>query len=115
MPNFPVAAPTLTGDVLQINRFLNDVPWLFRALRDITDQMFISDKVLTGQYYTDSGSIGYQQNESIYADRAPQAVNAGAEYPQTPISLGTAQLANTVKWGFDSPITDEDVNRYKWQ
>lgn len=114
MPTFPVAAPTLTGDLLQINRFLNDLPWLFRALRDIDDQMFVADKVLTGQYYTESGSIGYQQNETIYADRGPQAVNAGAQYPQTPISLGTAQLANTVKWGFDTPVTDESINRYKW-
>jgi hypothetical protein len=110
---FPPAAPTLSGDIVSANRFLNNTPWLMRALRSIADQMFISPQLLKGQYYTTSGSIGYQQNETIYADRAPSAVNPGAEYPQTPISLGTAQLANTVKWGEDGPVTDEAINRFQ--
>jgi hypothetical protein len=109
---FPAAAPTLSGDVLSANRFLNNTPWLMRALRTISDQMFVSPRLLKGQYYTTSGSIGYEQNETIYADRAPSAVAPGAEYPQTSITLGVAQLANTVKWGEDSPVTDEAINRY---
>jgi hypothetical protein len=103
----------LSGDIESVNRFLNNTPWLMRALRTIAEQMFISPKLLTGQYFTTSGSIGYQQNETIYADKAPSAVNPGSEYPQTSISLGTAQLANTVKWGEDSPVTDEAINRFQ--
>ena len=63
-------------------------PWVLRALRDISNEQFVSDKILTAQFYTDSGSIGYETSgESIYADRGPAAV-PGGEYPITPLSTG---------------------------
>lgn len=112
---FPPAAPSLSGDVLSINRFLKDTPWVLRALRDISNEVFVADKILTAQFYTDSGSIGYETSgESIYADRAPAAVPPGGEYPLTPISTGPASTANTVKWGNDSLITDESISRQKY-
>lgn len=114
MPQYPPAAPSLTGDVLSINRFLKDTPWVARALRDIANEQFVSDKLLTGQFWTESGSIGYEQNETIYADRDPKAVPAGGEYPITPISTGPASTANTVKWGNDALLTDEAISRYRY-
>lgn len=112
---FPPAAPSLSGDVLSINRFLKDTPWVLRALRDISNEQFVSDKILTAQFYTDSGSIGYETSgESIYADRGPAAVPPGGEYPITPLSTGPASTANTVKWGNDALITDESVSRQKY-
>lgn len=111
---FPPAAPTLSGDILSISRFLNNPPLVLRALRTITDQLFISDKILTGTIPTESGSVIYEQNESIYADRPPQPVNPGSEYPVTSISTGPANTANTVKWGNDAEITDEAISRQKY-
>jgi len=110
---FPPAAPTLSGDLLTISRFLNDPLYVMRALRTLAEQMFVSNKLLTGQYFTQSGAVLYEQSETIYADRVPQAVAPGGEYPKTTISLGAAQLANTVKWGEDAEVTDEAVNRFK--
>lgn len=114
MPQYPVAAPSLNGDVLSINRFLKDTPWVARALRTVGDEQFVSDKLLTGQFFTESGSIGYEQNESIYADRAPKAVPPGGEYPITPISTGPASTANVVKWGNDALLTDELISRQRY-
>ncbi|AOT25751.1 major capsid protein [Mycobacterium phage Tortellini] len=111
---FPPAAPSLSGDILSINRFLKDTPWVARALRTIADEMFVGDKLLTGQFTTESGSIGYEQNESIYADREPQPVAPGGEYPITTISTGPASTANTVKWGNDALIEDESISRQKY-
>lgn len=112
---FPPAAPTLSGDVLSINRFLKETPWVMRALRDIADEQFVADKLLTAQFFTESGSIGYETSgESIYADRSPKAVPPGGEYPVTPISTGPASTANTIKWGNDSLIEDESISRQKW-
>ncbi|MBX9641796.1 MAG: hypothetical protein K2X97_19375, partial [Mycobacteriaceae bacterium] len=85
-----------------------------RALRDIGNEQFVSDKLLTGQFWTESGSIGYEQNESIYADRDPKAVPPGGEYPVTPISTGPASTANTVKWGNDALLTDEAISRFRY-
>lgn len=111
---YPVAGPSLSGDVLSINRFLKDTPMVVRALRTIEQQMLISDKILKGQLYTESGAIGYQQNETIYADRTPKAVTPGSNYPLTGITLGAAQLANTVKWGQDAELTDEKISRERY-
>jgi hypothetical protein len=114
MPQYPPGAPTISGDVLSINRFLKDTPWVARALRSVADEQFVADKLLTGQLWTESGSIGYEQNQSIYADSAPKAVPAGGEYPITSISTGPASTANTVKWGNDTLLTDERISRERY-
>lgn len=114
MPQYPPGAPTISGDVLAINRFLKDMPWVARALRSVADEQFVADKILTGQFWTESGSIGYEQNQSIYADGAPKAVPPGGEYPITSISTGPASTANTVKWGNDTLLTDERISRERY-
>lgn len=114
MPQYPPGAPSISGDVLSINRFLKDTPWVARALRSVADEQFVADKILTGQFWTESGSIGYEQNESIYADDAPKAVPPGGEYPITNIATGPASTANTVKWGNDTLLTDERISRERY-
>lgn len=111
---FPAAPASLSGDVLQINRFLKDPLVVLRALRKLSDQLFISDRILTNQLWTESGSVLYETNETIYADRAPQPVSPGGEYPITPISTGTASMANTVKWGQDTLFEDEAISRQRF-
>jgi hypothetical protein len=111
---FPPASPTLSGDILSISRFLNSPLLVLRALRDLSQQLFISDKILTGQLYTDSGSVIYETNESIFADRVPKSVAPGTEYPLTSITTGPASTANTVKWGQDAMIEDESISRQKY-
>jgi hypothetical protein len=111
---YPPGAPTLSGDVLSINRFLKDTPWVLRALRDISNELFVADKLLTAQFWTESGSLGYEQTESIYADRAPKPVPPGGEYPTTSIGTGPASTANTVNWGNDALLTDATIRRQKY-
>ncbi|MFE3229335.1 hypothetical protein [Nocardia sp. NPDC059228] len=111
---FAPTPATLTGDVISINRFLKDPIWVMRALRTITEQMFIANKILTAQLWTESGTVGYQQNENIYADNSPQPVAPGAEYPTTTTGTGTASMANTINWGQDSVITDASISRQKF-
>ncbi|KZM70763.1 hypothetical protein [Nocardia terpenica] len=113
-PPSPPSPPTLSGDVLSINRFLNDPLWVLRSLRTISDQMFVSNKILTSQLWTESGSVGYEQTESIYADNTPQPVPPGGEYPVTTTGTGPASMANTVKWGQDSEISDESISRQRY-
>lgn len=109
-PPFPTGN-LATQDIYSISRYLNDPTMVLRALRTIADQIFVGNKVLTGQFFTDSGSIIYEQIESIFAANVPQGIAPGAEYPLTPVPTGPAQLANTVKWGLDTEITDESINR----
>lgn len=108
---YPPAAPTISGDLVTISRFLKDPTLVARRLRTIAEQRFIADVLLSGRLKTDSGSVQYEQGESMYSDRAPEPVAPGSEYPLTPVGTGSAQLAKTVKWGRDAEITDESISR----
>lgn len=113
MPHtYPPAAPTISGDNITISRFLNSPAAVQRRLRSIGENRFIADVLLSGRYETSGGSLLYEQSESQYTDRAPSAVNAGAEYPRASAAPGPAALAGVTKWGQDVPITDEHVKRY---
>lgn len=113
MPHiYPPAPPTLSGDILTISRFLNSPALVQRRLRTIAEARFIADAILQGRYETSGGALLYEQTESIYTSKPPEAVNAGAEYPRSPAAPGPAALAGITKWGQDVPITDEHVHRY---
>lgn len=109
-PPFPTGNLT-TQDVYSISRYLNDPTMVLRALRTIADQIFVGNKILTGQFFTEDGAIIYEQIESIFASNVPQGVSPGSEYPLTPVPTGPAQIGTVVKWGLDTIITDESINR----
>lgn len=108
---YPPVAPTLTGDILAISRFLNTPTAVARRLRTIAEQRFIADVLLTGRI--EGSSILYETDESIYTSRAPEVVAPGAQYPRALGPTGTASIANPVKWGQEVPITDEEVGRFR--
>ena len=108
---YPPAAPSISGDQLTISTFLNSPTLVARRLRTLAENRFIADALLTARLTTTSGSVLYEQGESIYSDKAPESVAPGGEYPITGVGLGTSQLAKTEKWGQDSLITDEAISR----
>jgi hypothetical protein len=109
---YPPAAPTITGDVITISRFLNSPAAVSRRLRTLAENRFIGDTLLTGRYQVQGGSLLYEQTESMFTNRPPEVVNPGGEYPRSTASPGTAAMASVFKWGQDVPITDEHVGRY---
>lgn len=113
MPHiYPPAAPTISGDTLTISRFLDNPTAVSRRLRTLAENRFIADVLLTGRYQVAGGSLLYEQSESIYTNKAPEVVNAGAEYPRSPATPGPAAVASVSKWGQDVPVTDEHIGRY---
>ena len=112
---YPPAAPTIAGDIVTINRFLNSPTLVARRLRTILEQRYIADALLTGRYTVSGGAIQYETGESIFTDDDPKAVAPGAEYPLTPAGTGVASIAKTVKWGQDSIVTDEAISRQNFQ
>jgi hypothetical protein len=108
---YPPTAPTLTGDVLAISRFLNTPTAVSRRLRTIGENRFIADVLLSNR--VEGSSILYETDESIYTNRAPEVVAPGAAYPRTTAPTGTAATANPAKWGEEIPITDEAVGRFR--
>lgn len=113
MPHiYPPAAPTISGDTLTISRFLNSPAAVMRRLRTLTENRFIADVLLSGRFQVSGGSILYEQSESIFTVKAPEAVAPGSQYPRSAATPGTAALAAVTKWGQDVPVTDEQVGRY---
>jgi hypothetical protein len=110
---YPPVAPTLSGDVVTISRFLNNPTAVSRRLRTIAENRFIADVLLSGRI--EGSSILYETDESIYTNDAPEIVAPGAQYPRTLAPTGTAAVANPVKWGQEVPITDEEVGRFRGQ
>jgi hypothetical protein len=108
---YPPTAPTLSGDVVSISRFLNNPTAVSRRLRTIAENRFIADVLLTGR--VEGSSILYETDESIYTTDAPEIVAPGAQYPRTLAPTGTAAVAVPPKWGQEVPITDEEIGRLR--
>lgn len=108
---YPPTVPTLSSDVLSINRFLNSPTMVHRRLRTIAEQRFVADVLLTGRVEASGGAIAYEVSESIFTDRDPTPVAPGGEYEMALASGGTAQLATVTKYGQDVRVADEAIGR----
>lgn len=108
---YPASAPTLSGDVLTISRFLNSPTAVARRLRTLLEQRYIADTLLKGRFTVTGGAVVYETGETLFSADNPRAVAPGSEYPLTTVGSGIAQLAKTVKWGQDTEVTDESVKR----
>lgn len=108
---YPPTGPTLSGDVLTINRFLNSPTALHRRLRTIAEQRFVADQLLTGRVLATGGAVSYEVSESMYADRSPSSVAPGGEYERALATGGVAALAQVAKYGQDIRIADEAIGR----
>lgn len=110
---YPPPAPTVSGDITSIHTLLQNPALIARRLRTLAEQRFIADALLTGRFDAVGGAIQYEQAESLYTERTPEAVRPGMEYPMTGLGLGPTQMAEVVKWGQDVPVTDEAIKRLK--
>ncbi|AEA27917.1 hypothetical protein Psed_5790 [Pseudonocardia dioxanivorans CB1190] len=110
---YPPAAPTVSGDVTSIHRLLKEPTLIERRLRTIAEQRFIADALLTGRFTAEGGAIQYEQGESLYTDRTPEAIRPGMNYPMAGLGIGPTQIAEVQKWGQDVPVTDESIKRLK--
>lgn len=108
---YPPAAPTLSGDVETISRFLASPTLVSRQLRTLAMQRYIADAVLSQRFQVSGGAVLYETGESIFTSDNPRAVAPGGEYPLTTAPTGAASIAKTVKWGQDTKVYDESVKR----
>lgn len=108
---YPPAGPSISGDVVTINRFLNNPTLVARRLRTLLEQRYIADTLLTGRFTVSGGAVTYETGEAIGTGENPRAVQPGMEYPLTNPANGTASIAKTVKWGQDALVTDESIKR----
>lgn len=111
---YPPAAPTITGDVVTISRFLKNPTLVARRLRTLLQQRYIADALLKQRLRAEGGAVLYETGESIFSGENPRAVLPGMEYPLVSPPMGQASLAKTVKWGQDALVTDEAIARQRF-
>lgn len=108
---YPAPAPSISGDTVSINRFLNSPTMVARRLRTLLEQRYIADALLSGRFRVVGGAVQYETGESIFTPDNPRAVPPAGEYPLVSLSTGAASIAKTVKWGQDTEVTDEAISR----
>ena len=114
---YPPAAPTISGGnitVADTHAFLSNPRLLARRLRALSEQRFIADALLTGRYDAVGGALQYETSESIYTADDPKAVAPGSEYAKTQAGVASSSIAKTVKWGQETPVTDEAIKRLRF-
>src|ERR687896_1661115 len=99
---YPPAGPSISGDVVTINRFLNNPTLVARRLRTLLEQRYVADTLLSGRFTVSGGAVTYETGESIFSGENPRAVGPGGEYPLVSPATGNASIAKTVKWGQDA-------------
>lgn len=112
--SYPAGAPTLSGDLLTINRNLQNPLYIKRRLRTFQELRFISDQILTGRYKSVGGAVLFEQSEPIVGDRPASSVAPGAEYEYANLTPGTAALAAVKKWGKKVFLSDEEIIRNEY-
>lgn len=108
---FPAAAPTLSGDLLSISRFLQSPTAIARRLRDYRDLRFVADQILTQRFRSQGGAVMYEMTEPFVSDRTVESVGPGSEYPYANLPTGTGAVAAIQKWGQKVLLTDEEIAR----
>ena len=108
---YPSPAPTISGDVVTISRFLDNPTLIARRLRTILEQRYIADALLTGRFNVEGGAVQYETGETLFVVDDPRAVSPGSEYPLTAAGTGAASIAKTRKYGEDVEVTDESIKR----
>ncbi len=112
LQTYPPAPASLSGDLLTINRLLQNPATISRRLKALTDVGFIADELLPNRFRTVGGGVAYEINDQpLFSNRSITAVNPGSEYPRALPQSGTAALASVSKWGQATELTDERIKR----
>lgn len=104
---FPVQEGTLSA--ADVHRLLSNDALIAKRIGQLSSQRFIADQLLVGRFEAVNGGVAYPNGDPIFADRDPEAVAPAGEYPVTPVSVDSWEVAKVKKWGEDGLVTDEAI------
>ncbi|WP_326564550.1 major capsid protein [Micromonospora peucetia] len=111
---YPLAAPTLSGNVLTVDTALNQPTRITRRIMDLTLQRFIVDRIFsTNAGAVTGGAVVYDQatTNELYTDRDVERVGPGDEFPVVGSQRPVPKVAQVEKWGGKFFVTDEARDR----
>jgi hypothetical protein len=110
---YPLAAPTLSGNVLTVDMALKQPTRITRRISDLTLQKFIVTRIFATGGTVQGGAVIYDQatlNE-LYTDRDVEQVGPGDEFPIVGSQRQEPKVARVVKDGGKFFVTDEARDR----
>ncbi|GAA3781220.1 major capsid protein [Micromonospora maritima] len=111
---YPLAAPTLSGNVLTVDTALSQPTRITRRIMDLTLQRFIVDRIFnTNAGSVSGGAVIYDQatTNELYTDRDVERVGPGDEFPVVGSQRPVPKVALVEKWGGKFFVTDEARDR----
>jgi hypothetical protein len=111
--SYPLAPPTLSGNVLTVDTALKQPTRITRRIMDLTLQKFIVDRIFATGGGVSGGSVVYDQatTNELFTDRDVERVMPGDEFPVVGSQRPTPKVALVEKWGGKFFITDEARER----
>src|SRR5689334_2816187 len=112
MPTVAPPNPTVSGDLLTVNRIVNSPVMIQRMLRTLVQQRLVGDKILSGTVdLTGTGAVNYEVSEAIMAASLAERVDDLMEYPESLDGTATSAMASAEKWALATTISDKLVAR----
>ena len=109
---YPPQPATIAGDLITVNRLINNPVLIQRQLRTLVQQRLVGDKILTGSVnLTGTGAVNYEVSEAIMVAALAERVASLGEYPTTSDGTATSAIASSKKWALALEIGDELVAR----
>ena len=110
---YPPGAPTIAGNVISVDAFLNNPPLVQRAIMDLTLQRFLADRIFAAGPPTNAGSVLYEQVAAgeWFTVRDVQEIEPGDEFPIVDGAVTPPLVAIIKKWGGAFLVTDEARQR----
>lgn len=104
--------PTLSGGKITVEYLMHNPVILYRLLRTLVQQRLVGNRLLTGRVnLTGSGSAVFETGEPIMVDDDPAVVDELGEYQLVDSEGATTSIATSLKRGFGSLVSDENVAR----
>lgn len=109
----PLAAPTISGDLITIDTMLQQPTRITAFLMDLTLQRFIIDRIFSSEGGVSGGAVVYDQaiENELYLDRDVERVAPGGEFPIVTSQRRAPKVAEVEKYGGKYFFTDEARDR----
>lgn len=114
MPSpYPPGAPTVNGNLITVDAFLNNPARVQRSIEALTNERYIADVLFSRGPAATGGAVIYDQvlASQLYLERDVQEIEPGSEFPILNSGEVSPLVAVARKYGGEVYLTDEQVRR----
>lgn len=109
---YPPGPPTVSGNLITVETFLNSPTRVQRVVDDLTLNRFLADQIFS-QGGAAGGAVVYDQIASgeFFTTRDVQGIAPGSQFPIIDTGEAVPKVARVIKWGGAAVVTYEAVRR----